>query len=101
MSGLTSLGKSIVSNKTLEWEQGIEQKKRTAKSMIQGKKNKVKATLAKFNVTSKEIIKWTTNNNAANSQISKEAGNGEYETLKLIIKKIVKCRARNNMRKED
>ena len=90
MSGFTS----VLENNSLTtniWELSEEQK--TAEKLRRSREIKVKNTLAQFNVSSNQIVEWTSKNVSKYQEFSNQAKHDEYNTLKLVIKEIIKKRS--------
>ena len=90
MSGFTS----VLENNSLTtniWELSKEQK--TAEKLRRSREIKVKNTLAQFNVSSNQIVEWTSKNVSKYQEFSNQAKHDEYNTLKLVIKEIIKKRS--------
>ena len=94
MSGFTSLLEGN-SRTTKIWE-GTENSP-TAEKIRKDKETKVKNTLAQFNVSSTDVVNWTSKNPKIYQEFSKNANHDEYNTLKQVIKDIIKKR---NTKKE-
>ena len=89
MSGFTSLleGNSCTTN---IWE-GVENSQ-AAEKIRRDKEKKGKNTVAQFNVSSTDVVNWTSKNPKKYQEFSKIANHDEYNTLKQVIKDIIKKR---------
>ena len=96
MSGFTSLleGNSLTTN---IWE--VTEQERAAEKIRNDKAQKVKWTLAQFNVSSKEVVEWTSNNTEKYQEYSNKSKHDKYNTLKHVIKAII--RQRNEQEEQD
>ena len=70
-----------------------------AEKIRRDKEKKVKNTLAQFNVSSTDVVNWTSKNPKKYQEFSKIANHDEYNTLKQVIKDIIK--KRNTQKEKD
>ena len=77
--------------------QKIPQLQKRSEKIRKDKETKVKNTLAQFNVSSTDVGNWTSKNPKIYQEFSKNANHDEYNTLKQVIKDIIKKR---NTKKE-
>ena len=89
MSGFTS----VLENNSLITNLLSNSKEReTAEKLRRSREIKVKNTLAQFNVSSSQIVEWTSKNPKNYQEFSNQTKHDEYNTLKLVIKAIIKKR---------